>query len=397
MEKENFYLSPSTEAEQALVLDDSQWQRLLSKTGGAAAVCYQCGSCSAVCPWGLVNDQIQTARIVIRKAQLGVETAGEGLWLCTDCGQCEAICPRDVPVAEVTRALRQIAWEDRLVPEGLSPVLWSLYWNNNPWSQPPSERSTWASDLELPEFDSDQHDILLYIGCTASYDPRLANIARALVLLLRSAGAAFGVLGDEEPCCGDAALSLGHKDYFYDLAEKATTLFNGRGVKRLVALSPHCYNVFINHYPRSFRQVLEVHHYTQFVSWLMDNGKISFKGSVPVAATYHDPCLLARTNPNSDSSRRILKAIPGLKLVEMERSGQSTLCCGGGGGRMWQETEAGQRFSDLRIEEAHSTGAELLVTACPYCLTCLEDSVKFNKTISLEVLDLAELCLKALA
>lgn len=335
--------------------------------------------------------------MVIREAQLGIDAGNEGLWLCTDCGQCEAICPRDVPVAEVTRALRQIAWEDRLLPEGLSPILWSLYWNNNPWSQPPSERSTWSSDLDLPQFDSEKHDILLYIGCTSSYDPRLAEIASALVYLLRSSGAAFGVLGDDEPCCGDAAFSLGHKMFFNELAEKATSVFNRRGVKRLVTLSPHCYNVFTSHYPRSFRQVIEVHHYTQFLSWLLENGRISFERPVPCTVTYHDPCLLARAHPNSNVSRRILDAIPGLKMVEMERSKESTLCCGGGGGRMWQETEPGQRFSDLRIKEAYETGAEMLVTACPFCLTCLEDSAKFNKTISLEVLDLAELCLKSVA
>ena len=393
----------SDELDQVIVLDDDQWQRLLKKTDGAAAVCYQCGSCTAACPWGLVSERLQSARIVIRGAQLGTSraqlgTSGDvnGLWLCTDCGQCEAICPRDVPVAAVTRALREIAWEDRQLPEGLPTILWSLYWNNNPWSQPPSERSTWSRELDLPQFDPDQHDILLYIGCTSSYDPRLAKTAKALVYLLRSASVPFGVLGDDEPCCGDAAFSLGHKSFFGDLAERATKIFNRRGVKRLITLSPHCYNVFIKHYPRSFRQVIEVHHYTQFLSLLIENGNISFERSVPRTITYHDPCLLARANPNYDASRRILEAIPGLELIEMERTKESTLCCGGGGGRMWQETEPGHRFSDLRIEEADATGAEMLVTACPFCLTCLEDSAKFNKAVSLQVLDLAELCVQGL-
>ncbi len=309
-------LSPDKD-DQVIVLDDDQWHRLIIKTDGAAAVCYQCGSCTAACPWGLLNERHQSARMVIRGAQLGSSGAIDGLWLCTDCGQCEAICPRDVPVAAVTRALREIAWEDRQLPEGLPTILWSLYWNNNPWSQPPSERSTWSRELDLPQFDPDQHDILLYIGCTSSYDPRLAKTAKALVYLLRSASVAFGVLGDDEPCCGDAALSLGHRSFFCDLADEAIKIFHHRGVKRLMTLSPHCYNHFINHYPRSFRQVIEVSHYTQFLSLLVENGRISFERSVPHTITYHDPCLLARANPNYDASRRILEAIPGLALIEM--------------------------------------------------------------------------------
>jgi len=188
--------------DQAVIINDQLWTQLTQLTGGAAAQCYQCGVCTAICPWGLVRQEPLSVRKILRHAQLGLDSGNGGMWLCTACAQCEATCPRGVNVVEVFRGLRAIAWEQRKITRGLSSVLWSVYWNNNPWSQPPSRRADWAKHLEVPIFNPDQHELLLYIGCTPSFDHRAQKIACALVHLLQEANVSFGYLGNDEPCCG---------------------------------------------------------------------------------------------------------------------------------------------------------------------------------------------------
>ncbi len=374
----------------ALPLDDVLWERLLELTGGDAALCYQCGECTAACPWGLVRQEALPVRTMLRQAQLGIEHVGQDLWLCTTCGQCQATCPRGVDIPAVFRALRQIAWEQRAVEKGLPSTLWSLYWNNNPWSQPPSRRAAWADGLNLQTFDPSRHEILLYAGCTSSYNRRAQKIARSLVNLLQIAGVDFGYLGDDEPCCGESALSMGHLPYFEEIATNSSRIFKERGVSRLVAVSPHCYDVFKNHYPdrgAGFQAL----HYTEFLAQLLDQNRLKFDRSLDLRLTFQDPCYLGRLNGEYDAPRRVLSAIPGVELAEMADSRQQGLCCGGGGGRMWLETPAGERFSDIRVQQAADTGAECLATACPFCLSCLEDSAKMMASSNITVLDVAEL------
>jgi len=379
---------------ETLVLDDPLWEQLLKLTNGAASPCFQCGVCTAICPWGTVRSEPLSVRKLIRKAQLGLYDGNEGLWLCTACGQCEAYCPRAVPVAEVFRGMRYLAWERRQVLEGLPSVLWSVFWNNNPWSQPPSQRMQWVKDGQLPAFDPAQHEFLLYVGCTASYDRRAQGVARAVVKLLEAAGVRYGVLGEEEPCCGESVFSMGHSAYFEELAAKATTVFRARGVEKLITVSPHCYDVFRNHY-----RALEVRpvHYTQVLAGQVDEGRLEFEVPLETKVTFHDPCLLGRKNEEYGAPRRVLAAIPGVELVEMEHFGVDSLCCGGGGGRMWMETPAGERFSDLRVREAVDVGAGVIATACPSCIACLEDSLKAQGLKALRVMDVAELAARSIS
>ncbi|MEW5871945.1 MAG: (Fe-S)-binding protein [Chloroflexota bacterium] len=389
------------EAEYTL-LDDDTWEELIQLTDGAAALCYQCGVCTAACPWGLVRDQPLSVRTLMRQAQLGLCNGDESLWLCTTCAQCEPYCPRGVHIADVFRGLRAIAWERRAVEPGLPSLLWSIFWNDNPWSQPPTQRSAWAKNLDLPgklpAFDPQVHEILLYVGCTASYDRRAQQIARALARVLHTAGVSFGYLGDDEPCCGEAALSVGHKPYFQEIAQATTQRLQGKGVTCLVTVSPHCYDVFKNHYPSPDGQpAFTALHYTQYLAQLLEQGRLKFPASQPARrVTFQDPCYLGRHNQEYAAPRQVLSAIPGLELVEMPHSQVDGLCCGGGGGRMWLETAPGERFSDLRVSEAAQT-APLLVTACPFCIVCLEDSAKLAKLEHLAVLDVAEIASMALA
>jgi len=268
-------------------------------------------------------------------------------------------------------------------------MLWSLYWNDNPWSQPPSQRTLWARDLQLETFDPSRHEVLLYVGCTSSYNRRAQKIAHALVTLLRKANVSFGTLGEEEPCCGESALSVGNRPYFEELAAHASRVFKGKGVKQLITLSPHCYDVFRNHYhdvPDGFTP----RHYTQYLAELLENQRLSFTRPVNLKVTFQDPCYLGRLNNEYSAPRQVLTAIPGIELVEMKDSHQFALCCGGGGGRMWLDTPVDERFANIRVQQAEDTGASRLATACPFCLSCLEDSA--NQAYGdLSVLDVAEL------
>ena len=314
------------------------------------------------------------------------------MWWCTTCRACEALCPRGVPIADVMLALRRLAWKDRQAPDGLSSVMWALHWDANPWRRPPSQRSAWAKGLSVKPFEADD-EILYYVGCTASYDTRARKVARALVDLFGAAGVSFGTLGEDEPCCGDAAYGLGQHDYLRQMIDANLRLFSERGVGTLVTTSPHCYDMFLNQYPRE--NGLRPLHYSQYLAALVEEGRLRFERPFEARVTFHDPCYLARRNDVTDAPRQLLAAIPGLELAEMPRSREETLCCGGGGGRMWMETKSGERFADLRVREAAETGAELLVTTCPHCIACLEDAVRPSGR-DLRVMDLAELAAMAL-
>lgn len=372
-----------------LVLDDKLWERLLGLTHGAASVCFQCGVCTALCPWGEVRQEPFSVRNLIRRTQIGAPDGFENLWLCTTCAQCQTFCPRGVDVVDVLRGLRYLAWEDRKTLAGQPAILWSVYWNANPWSQPPSRRSEWARDLHIPGFDPQEHEILLYIGCTSSYDRRAQKIARSLVKVLRAAGVSFGYLANDEPCCGESVLSLGHMPYFEEIVQHTSSVFREKGVDKLVAVSPHCYDVFANHYPHA-GQNFQPLHYTQYLFQLIDEGRLKFDRNVDARVTFQDPCYLGRHNNEYVAARSILSQIPGLQLVEMEHYGSDALCCGGGGGRMWLETPVGERFSDLRVREACQAGANILATACPFCAVCLEDSLKSLEIEDLRIMDIAE-------
>jgi Fe-S oxidoreductase len=301
-----------------------------------------------------------------------------------------------VRITDVFRGLRAAAWERRAIPAGLPTLLWSVHWNGNPWSQPPSQRSAWAKGLDVPRFDPAQHEALLYVGCTSSYDRRAQQIARSLIRVLNAAGVRFGTLGDEEPCCGEAALSVGHRPYFEEIAQQTAAVFRVKGVQQVVTISPHCYDVFQNHYPRpdaGFRPL----HYTQYLASLIEEGRLAFDRALDARIAFHDPCYLARHNGEVEAPRRVLASIPEIETVEMASTGTDTLCCGGGGGRMWMETPSGERFSDLRVGEAVATGASVLATACPFCVACLEDSVKAQRIPGLVVRDIAEIAAMALS
>lgn len=379
-------------ARAVITIDDTRWERIMEATHGAVAPCFQCGVCTATCPWGLLQDDPVNVRQLMHRAQLGIEQEDGAMWWCTTCRACEELCPRGVPIADVMVALRDLAWKERKVPKGVSSVMWAMYWDGNPWRRPPSQRAAWSKGQEIPRF-SPGCDVLFYAGCTPSYDSRSQKVARALVRIFGQTGVSFGTLGEQEPCCGDAAYGLGQHEYLRQIIDANTRLFSEEGVGTIVTASPHCYDMFANRYPRDAGFTAQ--HYTQYLAALIDEGRLRLETPLEARLTFHDPCYLGRANGVYDEPRRVLSAIPGAELVEMRRSRADALCCGGGGGRMWIETKAGERFADLRAADIKETGADIVVTACPHCIACLEDSLKMAGS-NARVMDVAELVAEAL-
>ena len=385
-------MSRKTANPDVITIDDARWDRIMEATHGAVAPCFQCGVCTATCPWGLLQEEPVNVRRLMHRAQLGIDQEDGAMWWCTTCRACEELCPRGVPIADVMVALRDLAWKDHQVPKGVSSVMWAMYWDGNPWRRPPSQRAAWNKGADTPAFSPDC-EVLFYVGCTASYDSRSQKVARALARVLDAAGVSYGTLGEQEPCCGDAAHGLGQHDYLAQLIDANTRLFSERGVGALVTASPHCYDMFANHYPRD--SGLKPLHYTQYLASLIEEGRLKLEKPFEAKLTFHDPCYLGRANGVYDEPRAVLNAIPGATLIEMERSRADALCCGGGGGRMWIDTAAGERFGDLRVDDVAGTGADVLVTACPHCIACLEDSLK-QAGSNVRVMDVAEVVLEAL-
>ncbi len=367
----------------------------LGKVGGSSLyLCYQCGMCTATCPWTLVRNE--SLRKMLRLTQLGVGgLEGDFLWLCTTCRACTARCPRGVDIPSVIRTAREFVAAVGAEPDALKTVRGHLSTVSNPWGGRPEERAKWAEGLNVRTFEPGM-DVLLFAGCTAAYDPRLRTVARSLVRILDAAGVSFGILGNDEACCGDPALRIGDTALFQSLAERNTATFRERGVEHIVTISPHSFEALKHEYPK-LGGSFQVEHYTQLLARLMDGDRLELRADGNVPVTYHDPCYLGRYNGVYEEPRKVLESIPGVRLEEMERTREDSLCCGGGGGRIFLETPREERFSDLRIGQAERTGAQVLASACPYCILNLEDSSKTVAKSPLMVRDVAEYVAEHLA
>ncbi len=360
--------------------------------GEASKLCYQCGLCDTVCPWNRVRNF--SMRKLIRQSAFGMtEIENDEIWRCTTCGRCPQRCPRGVGIIEVGVASRRMATEFGVFPSPVLPiraVSASLMSDGNPLNEGRDKRADWAKGLSVKEFTGEE-EILYFPGCYLCYDPRMKKVAAATVEILKKAGVDFGILGTRENCCGESIRKTGNEELFKHLAKENIKTFIDRGVKRILVSSPHCYHTFKNEYPE-FMVHFEIVHTSQYLFELMDAGRLKLKGEYRKKVTYHDPCYLGRHNGVYDEPREDLRKIPGLELGEMPDSREDSLCCGGGGGRIWMETPKGERFSDLRVEQAVGIGAEVLATCCPYCITNFEDS-RMNREDAgaIEIKDITEI------
>ncbi len=366
---------------------DEVMDEVVKEGGESLNLCYQCGMCSGTCPWGVVRDF--NLRKMLRMVQLGLVEESDDIWLCSTCKACVDRCPRGVELIDVIRSMRRMLVGGGMIPQMQRTAISNMVQEGNPWGNPAEERMDWAEGLDVKTYERGM-DWLLFVGCAPSYDPRNQKVAKALVEVLNNAGVEFGVLGNEEKCCGDSARRIGDEQAFKTMAERNVAKFQELGVQRVVAISPHTFHTLKNDY-REFGLELEVLHHTQLLADLIDNENLVLS-SVEKKVTYHDPCYLGRQNGVYEEPRKILESIPGLELIEMERTRESSLCCGGGGGRFWTETVADERFSNMRVDEALGTGAKTLVTGCPFCVLNFEDSGKAKgKEDELAVSDITEL------
>ena len=364
--------------------------------------CIQCGKCTGGCPMATktkLNPRSLIYRLLIAGDGFDIE-GREELWDCTTCNTCASRCPKLVNPMEAVIALRSAFVEKGRVHPHVKTALESIFRHGNPLAMPREDRDVWAADLAIKPFEQGT-EYLYFVGCTPSYDPRVQKVSRSLVQLMRAAGQDFGFLGSEESCCGSEARRLGEAGLFEMIVEETAAMYKELGVTKMFTTSPHCFNAFKIDYPAApagDQWGVEVQHYTQVLAGLLERKQLTFTGRLEKTITYHDPCYLGKHNGVFDEPRAVLQNIPGVTLVEMDRSREKSLCCEGGGGRMWLEgTNPGIRLAQQRVQEALGTGAQILATACPFCMLTLDEAVKhLNAQDKIQVMDIAELATLAL-
>jgi Fe-S oxidoreductase len=360
--------------------------------------CMQCGACTGVCPWGEVTSY--SPRKILRDISLDKSTnvsVDEASWTCATCNSCAEQCPRGISSLDLTKSIRRHVVEAGFLPRSFDKPVKSLKNNGNPWEGNRENRLDWAKDAALPTYTT-EHEYCLFTCCTTAYDTSADKGSQkagiALLRLLEHAGVSYGTLGTKESCCGDLADKLGTADVAADLTRKNTEMFLEAGVSKILTLSPHCLNSFKKNYEGL--KTLTNAHSTELLDELILKGSIKPVNRLDLKVTYHDPCYLGRHSSIYDAPRRILASIPGATLIEMQNSRERSFCCGGGSGGPWKDSVAKESLGEIRIKEAIGTGAEVIATACPYCIRTLNESIaELGVGNKIKVRDIAELLLQS--
>jgi Fe-S oxidoreductase/nitrate reductase gamma subunit len=415
-------------------ISEYTWKQLLD-----LEACTNCGRCQDVCPAHLSQKPLSPRRMTQnlkdhlrregpkllatppeqRQSEAIMEkTVGEDeLWACTNCMACEEACP--VCIEQISRNIelrRYLVLVETKYSSDIRLTLKNLEKSNNPWGMARGLRTDWAKDLGVnPVRNSSgalnpaaeqrgiisngvkifsevtDPEILFWVGCCGSFDARNQKVATSMVKILQASGIRFGILGNEEGCCGDPARRIGNEYLYQTTAEANIGIMKGYGVKKILTLCPHCFHILKNEYPQLGGDFQVIHH-TEFLMELIASGRLKLTKPINKAITYHDSCYLGRANQIFEPPRKIIQSIPGLRLIEMKRNYNQSFCCGAGGGRMWMEEHIGTRINQMRTDHAIDIKAELIGTACPYCLTMLFDGIKEKgKSETMAAYDLSEL------
>ncbi|RKH75283.1 (Fe-S)-binding protein [Corallococcus sp. AB045] len=355
---------------------------------------------------------------------VGSALKAETVWACTSCGWCEQACPvfiENVPrLIDMRRYQVQVKAE---FPPEIQRVFEGMERQGNPWGLGQDRRDEWAEDLALPTWgDGGEYEYLFFVGCAGSYDDKQKKVSRALVKIMREAGVSFATLSKQEMCNGDSARRMGNEYLYQTMAKTNVESWNAMGVKAVITQCPHCFNTIKNEYPEFGGEYRVINH-TQLINELLKDKRIKLSSVMNAGTklTYHDPCYLGRHNGVYDAPREVLKSIPGLEVVEMQRSQREGFCCGAGGGRMWMEEHIGTRINHNRMNEAALTlkhaedpntpypdaadkkkpgmvgdykepgGKGIVAVACPFCSTMLNDAKNDTGREQIQIKDITEL------
>jgi Fe-S oxidoreductase len=397
-------------------IPDFTWKQLLD-----LFACTWCGRCHANCPATISGKSLSPREVILNlkehvleagpgllpgkaatptegqsKNMIGDVITEEEIWACTTCGACQEVCPVNIEhIRKIIDLRRNLVLTQSKMPESAQLMLRNMQSRGHPWAgvQSLRLRGDWTSGLDLKILaEGDSADTLFWVGCTGALVERNVEVTLSLTRVLKAAGVDFAVLGDAETCCGDPARRAGYEFQFQMMAEQNIETFKSHNIKEIVTSCPHCYNTIKNEYPQ-YGGNFKVVHYTQLIADLIRQGKLKLTSELNSVLTYHDPCYLGRYSNIYQEPRRVLQAIPKAKLAEMERSRNNGFCCGGGGGLMWIEEQPGTtKINQIRTEDVLKTGADTVVTACPYCLQMFEESIEHqNIKDSLKARDLIEL------
>ncbi|UCD78792.1 MAG: (Fe-S)-binding protein [Desulfobacterales bacterium] len=406
---------PLLEAEPtgAKSIKDFTWQQLLE-----AEACVSCGRCDEHCPAYQAAKPLSPRKvmqdILSQMEQIGANgskwstegmplleeaISSEEIWSCTACMACVAHCPVCIePLDKIADLRRYKVMGQGRMPEEARKMVRDLELFRDVYGRGISHRADWAVNRQVPLIsdDSAKVDVLFWVGCAGAFHPRYQQTARELVRILQAGSVNFGILGKNEFCCGDPIHRLGDASIFLELARENIKQFNRHGIQSVLTLCPHCYNTLKNDYPR-LGAGIEVEHASQFVARLINEQRIQLKYPLEKTLTVHDPCYLGRANRIYEPLRQICRAVPRLMLKELDYSRESAFCCGGGGGRMWLHDGQGRRINQLRAEEISRAGVDMVATACPYCVTMLEDGINsLELEKQLKVFDIVELVSRAM-
>ena len=389
--------------------EDFTWKHMLDFYS-----CADCGRCSDNCPANAVGRPLSPRFITIKARDyafqhypmfgrpgngaplIGSIYSDDEIWSCTTCGACEEECPLLVEYIDKIVDLRRGMVDEGMVPQSLQKPLKALSSRGNPYGKMEKKKAEWASAKDFQQIcpvktldKKNGADTLFFVDSITSYDDRMQSIGRATAKILNHVGENFGILGAAEKDSGHDVRRFGEETLFMALRDHNTDAIKACGVTRIVTADPHAYNALKHDYT----DVPPVEHISQVIARGVKSGKIQFR---PVengdVYTYHDPCYLGRHNKVYDDPRAVLDAIPGLKRVEMTRSRDRSFCCGGGGLMLFYEPKEEQRIGVRRVQMAAEAGANVIVTACPFCMVNIEDAIKVaGLEGKMTAIDLAEL------
>jgi len=374
------------------------------ESGGEDVVkCYQCGRCMPACPWNLLDNLNYTTYRFCQRIKLGAIIDGEKkedvaadtieVFRCVGCDSCLHECPRGINLSDILRAVRRILVDYDSYPAELKSVVSRLYSSGNPLGEPAENRGDWAEGLGLVRFD-ESCEYLYFPCCIPCYDARARKVAQATARILKQANVRFGIIGEQEFCCGEAVRRVGAEKVYQAARDTNLKLFKKLSVKKVLTTSPHCYKVFKEDYQEEDGE-LEVLHISQLFYRLIKEKRLTPEKEFNKTVVYHDPCTLGRQMSVFDEPREVLKSIPGLKLVEIPVFNREfSVCCGAGAMGLWRDWPQDERLTNLRIEQILRTGAEVLAVACPYCLQMFEETLKSMK-IEMPVMDIAEILMQS--